>query len=390
MRYQNPVIMNRITNIFLVAFRFVKYDRAKSIGVLVGIVISTFLIGQQIGIATFLTGLMSGLIDNAEADIWVIDSRSKDINQIALLDAKKVRDVQSIPGVQSAEPLLIVGSKANFKDGSTAVISLIGSNPPFFAAGPPARKVTEGDLTKLVTEGAVTADFYDRANFGGSAEIGKEFEISGKRAVLVAQTKGVRGFGGIFMYTSIDRARYFGNASINDISAVLIKIDKTANADTVVARINKMIYGVRAWKAVDIKNSTINTILTTSGIGASTGSLIVFAIIAGFFIIGLTMFSSALDRLKDYGTLKAIGATNGYLRSLILGQAFSFALSGFILAFILLTGFRKGVESSGLVFSFSPIVIASLFGVTLFISLFGAVFAIRRISGVEPASVFRG
>lgn len=382
--------MNRLVNIFRVAFKFVKFDRAKSIGVLVGIVISTFLIGQQIGIASFLTGLMSGLIDNAQADIWVIDSRSKDINQIGLLDIKKVRDVQSIPGVKSAEPLLIAGGKASFQDGTTAAISLIGSNPPFFAAGPPEAKVAEGDISQLVTEGAVTADFYDRANFGGSAEVGKEFEISGRRAVLVAQTKGVRGFGGLFMYTSIDRARYFGNVSENSISAVLIKVEETANADSVVAAINKSIYGIRAWKTNDIKNSTINTILTTSGIGASTGSLIVFAIIAGFFIIGLTMFSSALDRLKDYGTLKAIGATNGYIRSLILGQAFSFALSGFILAFILLTGFRKGVEASGLLFSFSPAIIAALFGVTLFISLFGAVFAIKRISGVEPASVFRG
>jgi len=382
--------MNRVIKIFRVAFKFVKYDRAKSIGVLIGIVISTFLIGQQLGIAIFLTGLMSGLIDNAQADIWVIDSRSKDINQIGLLDIKKVRDVQSIQGVMSAEPLLIAGGKANFQDGTTATISLIGSNPPFFAAGPPLAKVFSGDISKLVNEGAVTADFYDRANFGGSSEVGKEFEISGKRAVLVAQTKGVRGFGGLFMYTSIDRARYFGNISENSISAVLIKVEKTANVDSVAGAINKTIYGVRAWKRADIKNSTISTILTTSGIGASTGSLIVFAIIAGFFIIGLTMFSSALDRLKDYGTLKAIGATNGYIRSLILGQAFSFALLGFMVAFILLKGFQKGVEASGLVFSFSPLIIVSLFGVTLFISLSGAVFAIKRISGVEPASVFRG
>lgn len=382
--------MNKLLNIALTAFRFVRYDRAKSIGVLVGIVISTFLIGQQIGIATFLTGLMSALVDNAKADIWVIDNQSKDINQIGLIDDKIVRQVQSIPGVKLAEPLLVAGAKATFTDGSTVAVSLIGSNAPTFNAGPELNKVSAGSLDGLLQEGGVTADFYDRVNFGGSADIGTSFEIGGKRAVLVAQTKGARGFGGVLMYTTLDRARYYSNTSQNSISAVLIQVEPGANSDTVVATINKTIYGVKAWKSEDIKGSTINTILATSGIGASTGSLVVFAIIAGFFIIGLTMFSAALDRLKDYGTLKAIGATNGYLRSLILGQAFSFALIGFLIAFMLLTGFRKGVEASGLLFSFSPLVIVGLFAVTLFISLFGAVFAIRRISGVEPASVFRG
>jgi putative ABC transport system permease protein len=382
--------MSKLRNIVSTALRFVRYDRAKSIGVLVGIVISTFLIGQQIGIATFLTGLMSALVDNANADVWVIDNQAKDVNQIGLIDVKKVRDVQSIPGVKSADPLLVAGARATFADGSNAAISLIGSNSPTFHAGPSPDKISAGRLTDLLLDGGVTADFYDRVNFGGSADVGTAFEINGKRAVIMAQTKGARGFGGIIMFTTLERARYYGNVSENSISAVLVKLQPGVNADSVVAAINKTVYGIRAWKAEDLKSSTINTILATSGIGASTGSLIVFAIVAGFFIIGLTMFSSALDRLKDYGTLKAIGASNNYIRSVILGQAFSFAFTGFLFAFLLLTGFQKGVEASGLVFEFSPVIIIGLLSVTLFISLFGAVFAIRRISGVEPASVFRG
>ena len=44
------------------AFRFIRYDKIKSIGVIIGIVVSIFLIGQQIGIFQFLTSLMGGLI----------------------------------------------------------------------------------------------------------------------------------------------------------------------------------------------------------------------------------------------------------------------------------------------------------------------------------------
>jgi len=56
----------------------------------------------------------------------------------------------------------------------------------------------------------------------------------------------------------------------------------------------------------------------------------------------------------------------------------------------LLEGFRIGVRGSGLLFSFSWQIVAGIFGITLFISLFGAVFALRRITGLEPAAVFRG
>ena len=78
------------------AWKFIKYDRAKSIGVVVGILISTFLIGQQLGILDYLKGLMAASLDNANAQIWVVDTRTKDINQLTAIDVKKLREVKSI------------------------------------------------------------------------------------------------------------------------------------------------------------------------------------------------------------------------------------------------------------------------------------------------------
>ncbi|MCK6695606.1 MAG: ABC transporter permease, partial [Thermoanaerobaculia bacterium] len=70
------------------ALRFIRYDKAKSIGVVIGIVISTFLIGQQFGIATFLMGLMSTLVDNSNGDIWVVDAKTRDANTLGKLDVR--------------------------------------------------------------------------------------------------------------------------------------------------------------------------------------------------------------------------------------------------------------------------------------------------------------
>ena len=101
------------------------------------------------------------------------------------------------------------------------------------------------------------------------------------------------------------------------------------------------------------------------------------------------MYSSALDRLKDYGTLKAIGAGNNYISRLILTQAFLFSIVGFLIGFLLLDGFRRGVANSGLIFSFSPLMLLGMFTIIGLISLGGASFALSRIRGVEPAAVFR-
>ena len=192
------------------------------------------------------------------------------------------------------------------------------------------------------------------------------------------------------MFTTLERARYFGNLPNTSISAVLLDVKPGVDPLVVRDNINRKIFGVRAWSSADLASSTVGFLLANSGIGFSIGSLIVFALIAGFFIIGLTMYSAALDRIRDYGTLKGIGATNGYIVRLILLQAFLFSIAGFGLGYLFIDLFRQGVGKAGTVFNYSPVMILSFFLVTLLISLGGAAFAIRRIVSLEPASVFRG
>jgi putative ABC transport system permease protein len=116
---------------------------------------------------------------------------------------------------------------------------------------------------------------------------------------------------------------------------------------------------------------------------------ILFAAVSGIVIIGLTMYSAAVDRLRDYGTMKAIGAGNSYIRNLILTQAFFFALVGYGIAIVFIQGFKRGIANSGIVFEFSLGLKIAFILITIVISIGGAAFAMRRISKVEPASVFR-
>ncbi|MBD3366649.1 MAG: FtsX-like permease family protein [Candidatus Eisenbacteria bacterium] len=371
---------------FRFALRFALYDRAKSIGVILGIVVSTFLVGQQVGIFLFLTGSMSSLVDNTEADIWVIDSRTTDANALGAIDVRIGRQAESVPGVAAVYPLIVSGGRARFEGGKSSPVTVVGSQPPAFRGGP--WKIQYGDLSELVEESAVAIDHYDRGELN-DATVGTRFEIGGRTVRVAVQTKGVRSFGGIYVFSTLETARVVTRFPLNDVSAFLIDVEEGADPVAVRDRLNATLPNVRAWTKRGLSETTVDTILSSSGIAYSIGTLVVFAFIAGMVIIGLTMYSAAVDRTRDYGTLKAIGAKNGYIRNLILVQALAFALIGYGVGVALVELFRNAIASSGVIYDYGTTFRIVFFLLTLAIALGGAVFAMRRIASLEPASVFK-
>lgn len=368
------------------AIKFLLFDKAKSFGALMGIVISIFLVGQQSGIFLFLTGNMSKIADKADADIWVVDNRTTDVNSLGRIDMRLGRQIESIRGVKRAYPLVIAGATLRVPNGNPGSLQLIGSEPPAFVGGP--TDFVKGGLSDLLADGGVTVDVFDKPALSG-AGYGSVIELGGQRATVAAATRGLRGFGGLLSFTTIDRARALGKFPTTEVSAFLLRLEKDTSAERTCARINNSIYGIHAWTKKDFSKASVKSVLARSGIAMSIGTLVVFAIISGLFIIGLTLYSSAVDRIRDYGTLKAIGAPNSYITRLILTQAALLGFFGYILGSLLLQAFKNGIANAGVLFEYPLWLRIAFFVGTMVISLSGAMFAVRRITKVEPASVFR-
>lgn len=373
---------------FKVAIRFLLYDKAKSAGALAGVVISIFLIGQQSGIFLYLTNAMASMVKANNTYIWVVDEKTTNVNALSPLDIRLGREVESLKGVRKVYPIVIATGSAKFANGKSSGITLIGTQPPNFIGGP--WNIASGQKEDMIREGAIFTDYFDSRALGGS-KLGEYFEINGKKVFIAGQTKGVRGFGApVYSFTTIDRARSLANFNKNRVSAYLVDWDKSIPREEVIARINAEIVGVKAWNSEEFSGASVITVLKSSGIAISFGTLIIFALISGTVIIGLTLYSSAIDRIKDYGTLKAIGATDGYITKLILIQAALFAIIGFIVGRFFIEMFRRGIANAGTIFSYPLWLQATFFLITLFIAMFGSYFAIRRIANVEPAQVFKG
>src|SRR5487761_2639829 len=194
-----------------IAWKFIRFDKAKSIGVVVCILISTFLIGQQLGVFFFLSGLMGALATDVKADIWVVDSKTDDVNQLGRLDVRNLRAVQGIPGIQDAFPIIIAGASCNYENGTSGAITLIGVGASHINAVLNSGIIKAGQPADLLLDGAVSAEYFEKKNLGGDIDIGTNFEINGKRAFFALQTKGFRGFGSSFCVTTIERARFYSN-----------------------------------------------------------------------------------------------------------------------------------------------------------------------------------
>lgn len=370
---------------FKEAFKFMWYDRAKMFGILFGMILSVFLVGQQVMICLALLGGTVSLATFNKEYIWVVSDKSKQVTDLPFIDMRIARELRTVNGVKVVYPMILSAGTLKFNDGLTFPVSLVGTQAPAFAGGP--WRVSVGKPVDMLQDEGVFLDAQN-SEFGKLLKLGDRHEFNGKRIKIAGLTAKTEGLGNTYGFTTIERARYLCNIPTTQASAFLVKAEPGFLPEAVVANIAREIPGIKARTGEAFEQESLRYFAGSSGIVASFGLLVVFAVITGFAIVGLTMYSAVSDRLRDYGTLKAIGGTNATIRRLILSQAAIYALVGFGLAYGLLLFFINATKGS-LDLQLTPLLSYSLVGVTLFIALLGSWFGMRRILKLEPAQVFR-
>jgi putative ABC transport system permease protein len=114
--------------------------------------------------------------------------------------------------------------------------------------------------------------------------------------------------------------------------------------------------------------------------------------IVGVAIVGLTFSLFIRDNIKQFGALKAIGVTNGKIRSMVALQAGWIGFIGYSIGISLATIFiASGGENSDTFKGFyTPWQVLVGVGAAVLLMVFGTGFvALRRVLKTEPAEVFR-
>lgn len=371
------------------ALHFMTYDKAKLIGILCGIVISIFLIGAQLGILNNILDMSLGIVKGNKEYIYAVDKKSTSSTSLVNVDKRVGNELQSIPGVDKVYPVVVAGGTTKFKSGGTAMAQIIGVQYPEMA-GAPAFYTHETVLNDLQNEGAVIIDAGDVENME-NIKIGEHFTLNDKRVFVSGMSVNNTGLGQYNIITTVERARQLSGFSTNSVSAFLIKSTSTDSAKIrdVVNGINKTIPSVKAYTGEDFSEVSIEYVKNASGIVANFYLMIGFSLLTGIIIVGLTMFSSVNDHIRDYGTIKAIGGSNFLIAKLILRQAMIYAAMGFLASLGLLYGLQVAMAAVNQVIVYSPALLIGLFLVTLAISLIGNIFSMRKIFKLEPVQIFR-
>ena len=116
----------------------------------------------------------------------------------------------------------------------------------------------------------------------------------------------------------------------------------------------------------------------------------VLGLLVGVVVVAQTIYATTMDHIREYGTLKAMGASNSYLYKIILQQALIAATLGYALALGVGMLVVRGSASGEAVVLLPPQMMAATFGIAVFMCISASVISIRKAAGIDPALVFKG
>jgi putative ABC transport system permease protein len=372
-----------------IAWRNLAHDRVRFAVTLAGIVFSVVLMGMQLGLLMNFVRTTSVIVDNATADIWIVAKGTQGVDLATPIGERRRFQAMSVPGVARAEPMVLGFAPWARPDGVRQTAIVIGVEPnaellvPFRLTGGRTARAVLGE-----PDGAAVDRLYrDRL---GVAELGQLVEANGVRLRVVAFTDGIRTFTqSPYVFTSLRKARAVLGAADDHATFVLVRVadgqDPAAVRDAIRARIPD----VDALLAKDFARSTQAYWLFTTGAGISLIASAVLGLMVGGAIAAQTLYTSTLERLSEYATLRAIGGPSSYLVRIVLTQAAIAAAIGFAVGIGIVLALAGATRDASATAQVPAWLAASIGAVTLAMCLAASLVSIRRVLKIDPVKVFR-
>ncbi|THJ22955.1 MAG: FtsX-like permease family protein [Nitrospira sp. CG24D] len=374
-----------------VALKMLFGDRAKYLMLLSGLTFAVMLIVQQGSIFWGLMTWTQSSISNSNAPIWVTDPGIAQVDEVKPIADTAVDRVRSVPGVEWAVPLYKGLLRARLSNGDYHQITLTGLESSTLIGRP--AEVLEGRFEDVLQPDAVVLDQWAVERMGGPnvIKIGTVFELNDKLARVVAIAKTQKSFTNIpVVYTTYERAISYVPRERRTLSYVLAKAKDGVPVAEVTTRIHEQT-GLGAFTAEAFGWKTFMWVLKNTGIGINFGTTIVLGFIVGMAISGQTFYLFTVENLRQFGALKAMGASTFTLARMILLQAFTVGLTGYGVGIGLASAFGFfAAGSGGLPFVETWQLLFIVLVALLAICTFSALISIVKLARLEPAIVFRG
>jgi putative ABC transport system permease protein len=324
--------------------------------------------GVVMAMALLLAGLVGGFgaettqtVGGVGADRWVLTNSSGGrIAAVGVFPQSDVALLAHTPGVTRADPLVILPQEVAHIAGQTQTIIVMGATVG--GLGDPT--VTSG--SPVSGPGQVVVDT------GTGAAVGSEVEVGATNFRVVGQVDNRTLLGGVPMvYMSLHDAQVLGLGGRPLITAAV-----TTGVPTTVPP------GLQVLTNQVVEQRTLDAL--APGISSINNSKILMWFIAGIIIAAL-LYVSALQRVRDFAVLKALGSSTLALLGSLALQAVLVALAAAAFAAVI-SNFMGGIFEQPVAIPTSAFVALPI--VAVLVGLLASLVALRQATGADPAAAF--
>lgn len=319
-------------------------------------------------------------IREIDADIWVTQDGAVDITSSAsIIYPETAKQIESVPGVANAHKFLGKPVQFSIKENNVNAY-IVGYDTEDPVTGP--QNIVEG--TAKIGRGEIIVDKVLARN--NNLVLGDLVEIFGKTYKVAGVEEGANMFVFQFSFITKEDAKQIFNSG--DFFTYYLLKTKPGLENSVIGEINQ-IPGVSAFTSkefVDKNKSFIDEVFLPI-----ITVLVIISIFVGTTVIGLTIYTATIEKAREFGVLKALGASNLQVYRIIFEQALVSGVIGFILGvgltYFLLWLIPYYAASFVTVTLVSDI--AWIFVVSLGMSIVASYTPVRRIVKIDPALVFK-
>ncbi len=374
-----------------IGWRNLRRDPARLAVAVLGVAFAVMLVTVEVGMLLGLVRNASLLIDRSRADLWVslVDVKTLDFG--TPMDQRNRYRIEALPGVERVEEFNVSYSVWKLPSGANANVQVIGFDEEGVLA--PQLDLVAGTLRSLHNQEAIVIDEGEREKLGGVA-LGDSIEIMGHRAKVVGFTRQMRSFTTTpYCFTSLKQAKRYGWLDEGSTGAntfyFLIKLAPGADVKEVRQRIAAILPEVEVHTREAFSHRTRRYWLVETGVGLGFLAAAFLGLLVGGVIVAQTLYAMSVERLPEFGVLKAMGLGMRGLSRVVLEQSLICGGAGLVLGLAASFGARIVIAQTGTAMETPWFLLLGVMLLTVVLCSSAAMVSIRCLRRIEPAMVFR-
>ena len=248
----------------------------------------------------------------------------------------------------------------------------------------------EGEAEAIRQPDGILVDVNSVEKLGG-CKVGDTLEINGHRAVVVGLTRGIVGFtNNPYIFTTLDRARrYTYGVPEGQCSYFLVKAKPGADISAVCRRLRERVSELDVYDKATYSWTCMEFWLIRTGIGLSFGLATFLGLLVGLAVTAETLYASVSERIKEFATLKAMGADDAYVSRFLITQALGTASLGSVFGLASAVAIGRSLSNPAAPVELTWWVAATSVVLIMGVCLIAAWLPYHRIRRIDPVSVLR-